>query len=1128
MKSSTKKYFNSDKKFNKRIKKQSAGDSPYALPTGSQTTTMQALGNQGEALQQLEESQTQQQGLLQQEQIQQMQENQQREQEKTTAVATAVPAALSTAGQVSSEAAKQIAKLGVEGAKVAGKGFAKTSTAVAPIALAATLAGEGIKYFSADDDDTKYNAGEIGGGLLSGAGQGASYGALAGSFIPGLGNVVGAGIGATIGAGISGAKMLINRRNAREEQELEDNIKNRREENFALKNTDLFNQATGVQGRDLGYNIGSSAANSYLPGFQRAEAGGKKVPGGVIKPLPFGAVEFKGNKHGQSGKGSSSGIILEEGGKSSPGVEVEDKETMDPKVKFADGREDDYIFSSYLKLGGKSFAQMHKEILQSGRDQEQIQNLAKMQEEKAKQVKKTPVGPTDQYGPRGQEYIAKYGGVRKKFQASMGPIAGRQSNYNSSMVRPIEEVAAYHKAMGKDSFWYKFKPYDIKDFFKDEVVEFPKTVLELDSAKYSVPLNIPQPTPQPKQYGGRMKAQSSINYQPVYEGTPQSNLLEVLSNISSEGTLQTKNRSGNVFPESIYPKEIVNTVRVQRNDLGEAAVKNLAYKRYVDQKIKCEQGDAKACYSVGRELRSEDPTAYEDFVQNEKELLETSFYLDPEFLQTARKRVAPMEKAESIPTPKSLPNQSGGSNQLRGLAPTNFATVPPPLPLNWRKYITQYTPQTPATQPEAANNEIIPTAQPFDFSTVQNILDQVGTGEFTDGAGFTQAEMEEQNRQAKTAADNVATAEPSTTTTTAASTSTGQGLTPENTLNLPPGMAWFDNGDGTWSIIPSVSVGEAEVATKRNRPPLFPNLPYEEEKAMEQIENVDRSSLGKELPTLTPPRIRDVPPLAYLGTAAQMIGPLMALNTKYPDDIRKISAGMQGKERLGKVNFNAERAANLNSSTATNNFIQNTNAGPAAIAAMMASNDKARQQSMEIASQEARQNMQLSNAEKQINANIVAQNLARDVQAQGFNAEASNEIDRLEYEKRIQAFDTLGAVGGQFARDVLEYKAGEREARANQIAGEYSRNQYVEAMQNRPKYRKMLKEAGVDPKDTRTVQRIAAAMYNPNMTLEEQEEMFREILLKMEENKKKKDETDEKRYGGYIGKYGSVKSKAKK
>jgi hypothetical protein len=896
MKSSTKKYFNSDKKFNKRIKKLAAGDSPYALPTNTQTTTLQAIGNQEQALQQLEESQIQQQGLLQQEQIQEVQEAQQQQQERTTAAAAAVPGALTTAGKVSSEAAEQIAKLGVKGAKVAGKGFAKTSTAVAPVALAATLAGEGIKYFSADDDNTKYNAGEIAGGLLSSAGQGASYGALLGSIAPGLGNVAGAVIGALSGLTIGGVKMLINRRNAREGQELEDNIKNKREEDFALRNTDLFNQATGVQGRDLGYNIGSSAANSYLPGFQRAEAGGKKVPGGVIKPLPFGAVEFRGNKHGQSGKGSNSGIILEEGGKSSPGVEVEDKETMD-NVMFSNGKEDDYIFSSYLKLGGKSFAQMHKEILQSGGDQQQIQTLAKMQEEKAKQVKKTPVGPTDQYGPRGQEYIAKYGGVRKKFQAGMGPIAGRQSNYNSSMVRPIEEMAAYQKAMGNDSFWYKFKRYNVKDFFKDEVVEFPKTFQQLDSAKYSVPLNIPQPTPQPKQFGGRMKAQASISPEQVAPYAPPAPPSNAMAPYSDEG-----------------------------------------------------------------------------------------FRFDPATTDLVRD--------------------------------TTTATEPVPQP--------------------AATTTPTPTDQ--------------------------------------------------------------------NTSNLPEGLEWMYDKDGN-SIV--VSVDEVEIVEKEKK----------EEKSEDPV------VVPKELPTLTPPKIRDVPPLAYLGTAAQMLGPLMALNTEYSDDIRKISAGMQEKERLGRVNFNAERAANLNSSTAANKFIQNTNAGPAAIAAMMASNDKARQQSMEIASQEARQNMQLSNAEKQINANIVAQNLARNVQAQGFNAAAENEIDRLEYEKRIQAFNALGDSGTQLALDVMQYKAGEREARANQIAGEYSRNQYVEAMQNRPKYKKMLREAGVDPKDTRTVQRIAAAMYNPNMTLEEQEKMFREILLKMEENKKQK---DEKRYGGYIGKYGSVKSKVKK
>ena len=41
---STKKYFNSSKGFNKRIKKQAS-----ALPTAAQTTTMQTTANQGQA-----------------------------------------------------------------------------------------------------------------------------------------------------------------------------------------------------------------------------------------------------------------------------------------------------------------------------------------------------------------------------------------------------------------------------------------------------------------------------------------------------------------------------------------------------------------------------------------------------------------------------------------------------------------------------------------------------------------------------------------------------------------------------------------------------------------------------------------------------------------------------------------------------------------------------------------------------------------------------------------------------------------------------------------------------------------------------------------------------------------------
>lgn len=117
--------------------------------------------------------------------------------------------------------------------------------------------------------------------------------------------------------------------------------------------------------------------------------------GGKIKPLPGGAVEFVGPKHSQGG------IMLDKE------TEVEGGETMD-KVTFAQGgKTGDYIFSDYLKLGGKTFAKRHKEMLNNGASQADIQNLAKMQEEVARKEGR------DENGPRGAKYIAKMGGVRK-------------------------------------------------------------------------------------------------------------------------------------------------------------------------------------------------------------------------------------------------------------------------------------------------------------------------------------------------------------------------------------------------------------------------------------------------------------------------------------------------------------------------------------------------------------------------------------------------------------------------------------------------------------------------------------------------------------------------------------------
>ncbi len=99
--------------------------------------------------------------------------------------------------------------------------------------------------------------------------------------------------------------------------------------------------------------------------------GGVKLPGGMAKPIPGSdAIEFKGRSHAQGG------IMVD------PMTEVEGNETMD-QVTMKKGGKRDYFFSQHLKMGGKSFAQRHKDILKKGGSQRDIDALAKLQEKKA-------------------------------------------------------------------------------------------------------------------------------------------------------------------------------------------------------------------------------------------------------------------------------------------------------------------------------------------------------------------------------------------------------------------------------------------------------------------------------------------------------------------------------------------------------------------------------------------------------------------------------------------------------------------------------------------------------------------------------------------------------------------------
>ena len=142
-------------------------------------------------------------------------------------------------------------------------------------------------------------------------------------------------------------------------------------------------------------------------GQQYLKKGGMALPGGMMKPIPGSdAVEFKGRSHEEGG------IMVD------PQTEVEGGETMDQVNMAKKGGKRDYFFSSFLKKGGRSFAQMHKDILRKGGDQEDINMLAKMQEKAAgRNPKKVArLGGIVEYRKGG---INKYetGGAQKEYDA---------------------------------------------------------------------------------------------------------------------------------------------------------------------------------------------------------------------------------------------------------------------------------------------------------------------------------------------------------------------------------------------------------------------------------------------------------------------------------------------------------------------------------------------------------------------------------------------------------------------------------------------------------------------------------------------------------------------------------------
>lgn len=435
-----------------------AGGNPYAMPTSAATSgytsTMSGMAGAQQAAMQLAQIQQEVMGTQQrrtqaeqEREVQQQQQFQQGMQQGAAdlgqdfgqeAIKKAANAARMAKIAKGTASAKQVAKASKDTGQLLtnlgnyGKGAADGASAASaagssigagPIAAAAALAGKGVEKISDDNDDTRTNFGEGTGRLMSGAGTGVGLAAMVGLGPIGL---IGAGL-------VGGTAALLRQRKQKLAAREEEARQQAQDAQIAASEQAAFKQSMLSTGQDMGYNIGNSMSNSYLPGYQMQGGGlwanirakkarGEKMRskgekgapteaqmqrakaqagGSYMKPLPGGAVEFIGPKHSQGG------IMLD------PQTEVEGGETMD-KVKMREngGKAGEYIFSDFLKLGKKTFAQRHKEMLSRGGSQADIQKLAKMQEEVAKREGR------DENGPRGEEQIMQEGGFALQEEAT--------------------------------------------------------------------------------------------------------------------------------------------------------------------------------------------------------------------------------------------------------------------------------------------------------------------------------------------------------------------------------------------------------------------------------------------------------------------------------------------------------------------------------------------------------------------------------------------------------------------------------------------------------------------------------------------------------------------------------------
>jgi hypothetical protein len=219
---------------------------------------------------------------------------------------------------------------------------------------------------------------------------------------------------------------------------------------------------------------------------------------------------------------------------------------------------------------------------------------------------------------------------------------------------------------------------------------------------------------------------------------------------------------------------------------------------------------------------------------------------------------------------------------------------------------------------------------------------------------------------------------------------------------------------------------------------------------------------------------------------------------------------------LPRVNMNQERAAGIQMARGMQTAIQNQNAGPGGIAAMMATNSKLSDQMLQIASQEQRANLQLAAEEARLGQQASQFNVEAGLKSDAMRADIAQFNKKLEVgEKQYKREERLGtldaAVRGATGvyRDQLQYKAQDRLARAINETGSYDRFDFIEkALKDRKK-----KDSPYYGMSEYDINQIAAERFPVN------------VVVEAPKKPKESKEADNKKKGGvkrYVSRLGQL------